>query len=76
MKRQHVMGRPEGGAVRVQLDAMLAALRDYDRPAAEAGDDAVIRLLHSLYTAAQAAGEIERRDAPKPQYQGVIMGRL
>lgn len=68
----HVMSPPEGAAIRVQLDAMLAALAPFDQKSVVAHDTPVARLLGSLYTAAQAAGEIERRTyVPEPR-KGVV----
>ena len=79
MKRQHVIQGPEGAAIRVQLDGMISSLRAFDRPAAEAGDDTVTRLLSHLIGAAREASAIERRSLPEPPVvhrKGVRLGKL
>lgn len=70
------MSSAQGAAVRIQLDAMIAALQPFDRPAVEAGDEPVTRLLCRLYAAAQEAKTIEDRSAPVPLYKGVTMTRI
>lgn len=74
----HVMGSPEGAALRIQLDGMIAALSGFDEAACEADDVPVIHLLASLYEARKAAKEIENRKAapkieapPLPRRKGV-----
>lgn len=70
---RHIMNSAQGAAVRIQLDAMIAALQGFDGPAVAADDRPVSRLLCRLYDAAQEAKTIENRSAALPLYRGVSL---
>lgn len=72
---KHIMNSAQGAAVRIQLEAMISALQPFDRPAVEADDGPVVRLLCRLYDAAREARTIEDRTAPVPLYKGVTLGK-
>lgn len=67
------------GAVRAQLDALIASLDEYDEPTADQPDVPVLQLLARLHEAAGAARQIELRPEsvvlPVPLPRGVRLGK-
>jgi hypothetical protein len=69
------MAPHEGAAVRYQLDAMIGALTTFDRPAAEAGDEPVSKMLAGLWQARNAAQQIEDRLDVRVKRKGVMLAK-
>lgn len=68
------MSPEHAGAVRVQLDALLASLEQYDEISGITGDIPVMQLLARLHEARGAALQVEQRPL-LPQRTGVRLGK-
>ena len=71
----HVMDAPQGAAMRIQLDAMIAVLLPVDEAAADARDEDVRHLIASLYEARAAAHAVETRAQERKPYLGVKLAK-